>query len=283
MSTRVDAQPTVFEVDLASFQSDVVARSREAPVVLLFWTDQIPPALEVKQRLEALAKQYQGRFALALCDVARIPELAQQLRVQGVPSIRVIADGQIVDQLDGPQGEGVLRELIDGLTMSGGDRLKAQLEDHLERRDWNGALATLEQALQAEPNNAAFKVEWADVLARKGDLDGAKTVLATIPEDTAERDRPVARLELAEEAAGMDGAGGAADDGDLEARYRAAIQGAVAGDYEAALEHCMEILRQDRKFRDDAGRTTMIRIMATMGKGSELAQRYRRRMFAFLH
>ena len=279
----MDAQPTVFEVDLASFQSDVVARSREAPVVLLFWTDQIPPALEVKQRLEALAKQYQGRFALALCDVARIPELAQQLRVQGVPSIRVIADGQIVDQLDGPQGEGVLRELIDGLTMSGGDRLKAQLEDHLERRDWNGALATLEQALQAEPNNAAFKVEWADVLARKGDLDGAKTVLATIPEDTAERDRPVARLELAEEAAGMDGAGGAADDGDLEARYRAAIQGAVAGDYEAALEHCMEILRQDRKFRDDAGRTTMIRIMATMGKGSELAQRYRRRMFAFLH
>ena len=279
----MDAQPTVFEVDLASFQSDVVARSREAPVVLLFWTDQIPPALEVKQRLEALAKQYQGRFALALCDVARMPELAQQLRVQGVPSIRVIADGQIVDQLDGPQGEGVLRELIDGLTMSGGDRLKAQLEDHLERRDWNGALATLEQALQAEPNNAAFKVEWADVLARKGDLDGAKTVLATIPEDTAERDRPVARLELAEEAAGMDGAAGAADDGDLEARYRAAIQGAVAGDYEAALEHCMEILRQDRKFRDDAGRTTMIRIMATMGKGSELAQRYRRRMFAFLH
>ena len=279
----MDAQPTVFEVDLASFQSDVVARSREAPVVLLFWTDQIPPALEVKQRLEGLAKQYQGRFALALCDVARMPELAQQLRVQGVPSIRVIADGQIVDQLDGPQGEGVLRELIDGLTMSGGDRLKAQLEDHLERRDWNGALATLEQALQAEPNNAAFKVEWADVLARKGDLDGAKTVLATIPEDTAERDRPVARLELAEEAAGMDGAAGAADDGDLEARYRAAIQGAVAGDYEAALEHCMEILRQDRKFRDDAGRTTMIRIMATMGKGSELAQRYRRRMFAFLH
>lgn len=279
----MDAQPTVFEVDLASFQSDVVARSRQAPVVLLFWTDQIPPALEVKQRLEALAKQYQGRFALALCDVARMPELAQQLRVQGVPSIRVIADGQIVDQLDGPQGEGVLRELIDGLTMSDGDRLKAQLEDHLERRDWNRALATLEQALQAEPNNAAFKVEWADVLARKGDLDGAKTVLATIPEDTAERDRPVARLELAEEAAGMDGAAGAADDGDLEARYRAAIQGAVAGDYEAALEHCMEILRQDRKFRDDAGRTTMIRIMATMGKGSELAQRYRRRMFAFLH
>ena len=279
----MDAQPAIFEVDLATFQSDVVARSREAPVVLLFWTDQIPPALEVKQRLEALAKQYQGRFALALCDVARMPELAQQLRVQGVPSVRVIADGQIVDQLDGPQGDSVLRELIDRLTLSDSDRLKTQLEGHLQRRDWNAALATLEQALQAEPNNAAFKVEWADVLVRKGDLDGARTVLATIPEDAAERDRPAARLELAEEAAGMEDARAAADGGDLEARYRAAIQGAVAGDYEAALEHCMEILRQDRKFRDDAGRTTMIRIMATMGKGSELAQRYRRRMFAFLH
>ena len=56
-----------------------------------------------------------------------------------------------------------------------------------------------------------------------------------------------------------------------------------AGDYVEALDQCMAILQTDRKFRDDAGRTTMIRIMATMGKGSDVAQRYRRRMFAFLH
>ena len=75
----------------------------------------------------------------------------------------------------------------------------------------------------------------------------------------------------------------AANGADLEARYEAAITQAVAGDYVDALDQCMAILQTDRKFRDDAGRTTMIRIMATMGKGSDVAQRYRRRMFAFLH
>ena len=283
----MDAQPTVFEVNLTTFQGDVVARSRETPVILLFWAEQIPPAADAKRTLEALANQYQGKFALALCDVARIPQLAQQLRVQGVPSIRVIVDGQVADQLDGPQGEAVLRQLIDGLTLSDSDRLKTLLEEHLAARDWQGALAVLEQALKAEPHNVSFKVEWADLLARKGDVKGATTVLATIPEDTPERERPEARLELAEAAADMNQrkalARVAANGADLDARYEAAVTQAVAGDHAEALDHCMEILRQDRNFRDDAGRTTMIKIMATMGKGSELAQRYRRRMFAFLH
>ena len=45
----------------------------------------------------------------------------------------------------------------------------------------------------------------------------------------------------------------------------------------------MTILQQDRKFRDDIGRTTMIRIFTLLGKGSELAGAYRRRMFNFMH
>ena len=283
----MDARPNVFEVALESFQSDVVDRSREVPVILLFWTDQVPPAADTRRALESLATQYQGKFALALSDVATTPQLAQQLRVQGIPSIRVIVDGQIADQLEGPQGEAVLRQLIEGLTMSDAERLKDQLERFTAARDWEGALQILKAALQAEPNNPAFKVEWADVLVHRGDLDDAERVLASISEETPERERPAMRLELAREAASLDGAAAlsrvAADGDDLEARYEAAITQAVAGDYEAALDQCMAILQTDRKFRDDAGRTTMIRIMATMGKGSDVAQRYRRRMFAFLH
>lgn len=283
----MDARPTVFEVALQSFQGDVVDRSREVPVVLLFWSDEVPPAAETKRALESLASLYQGKFALALCDVATTPQLAQQLRIQGIPSIRVVLDGQIADQLDGPQGEAVLRELIEGLTLSDAERLKEQLGQYIAARDWDGAIATLRAALEAEPNNAAFRVEWADVLARKGDLDDAAKVLATIAEDAPERERPATRLELAREAAPFDRQAALArivDDGDdLEARYQVAVTQAVAGNYVDALDQCMAILQTDRKFRDDAGRTTMIRIMATMGKGSDVAQRYRRRMFAFLH
>ncbi|MYE83016.1 MAG: tetratricopeptide repeat protein [Gammaproteobacteria bacterium] len=283
----MDARPNVFEVALESFPSDVVAGSRVVPAILLFWPDQVPPAAETRRTLENLATQYQGKFALALSDVATTPQLAQQLRVQGIPSIRVIVDGQIADQLEGPQGEAVLRQLIEGMTMSDAERLKDQLARFTAARDWEGALQVLKAALQAEPNNPAFKVEWADVLVHRGDFDDAERVLASIAEETPERERPAMRLELAREAASLDGAAAlsrvAADGNDLDARYEAAIAQAVAGDYEEALDQCMAILQTDRKFRDDAGRTTMIRIMATMGKGSDVAQRYRRRMFAFLH
>jgi thioredoxin-like negative regulator of GroEL len=45
----------------------------------------------------------------------------------------------------------------------------------------------------------------------------------------------------------------------------------------------MHILQKDRKFRDDIGRTTLVRIFALLPKGSELAKTYRRRMFALMH
>ena len=284
----MEASPAVFDIDLRTFAQDVVERSKQVPVVVLFWTDQVPPAVDTRQVLERLAGQYQGKFALGLSDVAKDQALAQQLRVQGIPAIRVIKDGQLAEQLEGPQGETVLRELVDRLTMSSGEVLKQSLARHLEREDWDAALATLQQAIDEEPNNPAFKVEWADILAIQGDVEGAGTVLATIPEDAAERERPATRLQIAAEAAAMGDlqdalAGVSADGGDLEARFRAAILLAQARRYEEALEQAMAILATDRDFREDAGRVTMIRIMTLLGKGSQVATRYRRRMFNLMH
>ena len=278
----------VFEIDLPAFQTEVVERSRQVPVVVLFWTAEVAPAAETKNALERLAGQYQGKFALGLSDVAKDQTLAQQLRVQGIPSIRVIRDGQLIEQLDGPQGEAALRQLIDALTQSPADALREQLAQHLAAEDFDSALSVLRQAIEAEPGNAGFKVEWADVLLLQGDVDGGRKVLAAIPEDTPERERPATRLEILEEAAGMGAASEAlaavaADDADLDTHYRAAVALAAERRYTEALEHALIILQRDRTFREDAGRLTMIRIMALLGKGDEVAKRYRRRMFNFLY
>ncbi len=282
------AASPVFEIDLASFQTDVIERSRSIPVFVLFWTAEVAPAAEAKATLARLAAQYQGKFALGLSDIAKDQTLAQQLRVQGIPSIRVIRDGQLAEQMDGPQSEDVLRRAIDALTQSPADALKSQLAQYLAEENFNGALSVLRQAIQAEPTNAGFKVEWADVLLLKGDVKGGGKVLATIPEDTAERERPATRLALLEEAAGLGKLGAAlaqaqADEADLEALYRAAVLLAVRRRYEEALEHALAIMRRDRTFRDDVGRRTMIRVMALMAKGDDVAKRYRRRMFNFLY
>lgn len=271
-----------------SFQTDVIERSNSVPVLVLFWAEQVPPSVQTKQMLETLVAQYSGKAVLALSNVEQDQSLAQHLRVQGLPSIRVVHQGKIVDQVDGPADEAQLRTMLDTLTQSPTDMLKDQLDQILASGDFDAAVNMLQQAIQEEPSNQGFRVELADVLIRKGDLDDARTVLASIPADAEQRERPQNRLEFVEEAAGFAqvdelNAQLASEPDNLEVKYQLSIQQVVAGDYEAGLISAMDILRSDREYRDDIGRLTMIRVFALLGKGDELATQYRRKMFNFMH
>ena len=275
-------------VSIENFQSDVVDASQSMPVVLLFWAEQVPESAHVKGMAEKVMVDYDGKALLALSDVAQDQSLAPRLQVQGLPSIRIIHKGAIAEQIDGAVDETRLRTVMDALTQSSIDAMQGNLDQMLAVGDFATAVATLQQSIQEEPNNQALRVELADVLIRKGDLDDARTVLASIPEETEGRLRPQNRLEFVEEAAAMDSvedlqAAVTANPQDLESRYALAIVQMVVGETELALQICLDILREDREFRDDIGRLTMIRIFDILGKGNETATKYRRKLFNALH
>ena len=280
--------PIAVTITVETFQTEVVDRSQSMPVVVLFWAEQVPPSVQTKALLETLLDQYAGKFALALSDVATDQNLAQRLQVPGLPCIRVVHKGQIVDQLDGPAEEQQLRAILDQHTQSLDDAIAGDLQQVLERGDFETAIRLLQAAIEEEPNNQSLRVDLADVLVRKGDLEDARTVLASIKDDTAERQRPQTRLEFLEEAAGMPTLEEllsivASDDADLEAKYQLAVCHVAAEEYEQALLVSLDILRADREFREDLGRTTMIRVFEVLGKGNELAGKYRRKMFNLMH
>ena len=280
--------PIAVTVTVETFQTEVVDRSQSMPVVVLFWAEQVPPSVQTKALLETLLDQYAGKFALALSDVATDQNLAQRLQVPGLPCIRVVHKGQIVDQLDGPAEEQQLRAILDQHTQSLDDAIAGDLQQVLERGDFETATRLLQAAIEEEPNNQSLRVDLADVLVRKGDLEDARTVLASIKDDTAERQRPQTRLEFLEEAAGMPTLEEllsivASDDADLEAKYQLAVRHVAAEEYEQALLVSLDILRADREFREDLGRTTMIRVFEVLGKGNELAGKFRRKMFNLMH
>jgi putative thioredoxin len=275
-------------VTVESFQTDVIDKSQSIPVVVLFWAEQIPLSVQGKALLEQLLTEYQGKFVLALSDVSIDQNLAQRLQVQGLPSIRVLHLGQMAEQIDGPADETQLRAILDGLTESAVDAIKGDLESMLASGDFASAIAVLQESIQEEPKNQSLRVELADALVRKGDLDDARTVLASIPEGTTELERPQNRLEFVEEVAAMDSLDAlqqaiSSTPDDLEIRYQLAIGLIVAERYEDGLDSCMEILRGDREFREDIGRLTMIRVFNMLGKGNEIAGKYRRKMFNLMH
>lgn len=287
-------QEQIFEVGPQNFQTEVVDRSSRQPVLLLFWAAQVPEAAQAQQQLAALIPRYSGKVALGLVDVAVDQSLAQHLRVQGLPSVRVVNEGQIVGQLDGPQAETAYIDLLDGLTMSSAEVIAQQLGDLLAAGELDQARTLLQQAIEEEPNNPALRIELADVLLRQAAagqaaaLADARTVLDSIPADAPGRERPVERLAFLEELGELPDratleAALASDATALLPRFQLAQRLAGEGAYEEALGLALEILKTDREFREDGARLLMLRIFLLLGKGSELAGQYRRQMFNYLH
>ena len=271
-----------------TFQTDVIEKSENLPVFVLFWAEQVEPSVQMRNLLASLIQQYQGKAELVLSDVSQDQSLAQTLRVQGLPSIRVIFKGKIVEQIDGPTEEAHLKGILETLTQSPSDVLKGQLSGFLEEKDWDSALALIKQAIEQEPNNQGFRVELADLLVRKGDTDEAGKVLATIPDDAENVKRPRTRLEFLEESSAMPSADELhqteiTESNKLEIAYGRAVWLTMEEHYQEALDLCLEILSTDREFRDDIGRLTMIRIFDLMDKGEEMASVYRRKMFNLMH
>ena len=283
----MDSNPSVVNVSAENFR-DVVEQSSSTLVVLLFWAQQLEPSAVTKDYLVGLAPGYAGKVVMGLVDVAANPTIAQQVGVQALPAIRAIKDGQIAGRLDGPQNEQQLRAFLDPFTLSSAESLKLQIAANVENEDWETALQILQSAIEEEPTNHSFRVECADVMVLKGDLEAAKQVLATVPEDFTDRARPKTRLTIVQEAAAMGTLVELEDrvesnPQDLESRYAYGIVLASHRRYEEALEQTMFILRSDRGYREDLGRETMVRILHLLGTDSALAKRYRRQMFALMH
>jgi len=283
--------PYVFEVTQHNFAAVVVENSQRVPVLVDFWADWCQPCQTLTPLLTKLAQEYRGGFILAKVNADAEQGLAGHFRVRSLPTVMVVWQGQIVDQLVGVQPESAYRAVIDQLRASPGDQILEQVNALWQRGRQKQAVELLREALKHEPDRVELKVTLADKLIQLDRGEEARTLLQSLPAE--ERDRQpasglLARLQFA------DLAQGAPDLATLEAQVRTkpddcaarrqlAARYVLAGDYEAALEQFMDILRRDPKFGDEAGRKGLIALFEMLGNENPLVIAYRRRMFSLLH
>lgn len=283
----MNAAPNMVEITARNFQDEVVEKSKQVPVLLEFYANEAEQSQATAALLQRLATEYGGKFSLARVDIQENQQLVQQLQVRTLPTIKVIFQGQMVENLEGPQDEQQLRSLLDQLTMSPVDMVRGQVEELLAQGNRAEAVSLLQQAIQQEPGNHALHAELADLLVMEGRLDEAKQILAGLPEETEGLAKAKSRIEF------LDQAGSLGKLDELEAalasasdpgpRIDLAIRLVAEDRVEEALEHLLEALKQDRQFDDERARKTMIKVFDMLGKGNELATAYRRKMFTFLH
>ncbi|MFN3238440.1 MAG: tetratricopeptide repeat protein [Pseudomonadales bacterium] len=277
----------IVDVTVQNFQ-ELIEKSRETPVLLEFYAEGAEQSQSTAVMLNKLVNEYQGKFLLGRIDVQQNPQIAQQLGIRGLPTVKVIYQGQMVQDLEGPQEESSVREILDQITMSPVERIKSQIDLLLAEGRRSEAIGLLQQLIQEEPGNGAIQVELADLLIMDGRAAEARQILAALPADTDGISKPVNRLEfidLGEEFADVATltAEVEAHPDDLNKRYQLAVVLVVDDQVEAALEQLLLMLQKDKEFSDELARKTMIRVFDLLGKGDPVATAYRRKMFAFLH
>ncbi|MCZ2175055.1 MAG: tetratricopeptide repeat protein [Burkholderiales bacterium] len=271
------------DVTETNFMQEVIETSRRVPVLVDFWAPWCGPCRSLGPILERLAAEYQGRFRLAKVNSDENQALAAQFGVRGIPNVKAVVDGQIVNEFTGALPESAVREFIDALLPSPAEPLRQEALAARARGEGDAARKLLLQAIHLDPRHEPARLDLIDVLLDAGDFAEAQRLLDEVAENAKDRgriDSLAARLALAQGAAGGADEGAlrarlAADAADLAARLALANLLALKQDYRAALEELLEIVRRDRAFEDDIGRKTMLQIFSLLGGDSDLVRDYR--------
>ncbi|HXF67308.1 MAG TPA: co-chaperone YbbN [Burkholderiales bacterium] len=274
-------------VNQANFRDIVIEGSRKLPVVVDFWAPWCAPCRALAPVLEQLAAEYSGRFTLVKVNTDENPGLAGEYGVRGIPNVKAFVNGELVDEFSGALPQPLVRRFIERLVPSPAEELRRQAAAlYRERADAEGALALLARAVELDPGNEVARLDQAEIYLDSGRLAQARAALDSLSGRMQLEKRAAtlaARLALAEGAARAADETElerriAADAGDLEARLELAYRRAADGRYRDALDQLLEIVRRDRKFRDDAGRRTMLQLFAALGPDHPLVPEYRRRL-----
>jgi len=278
----------IVEINVQNFQSEVLEKSKQVPVVIEFYAEGSEPSQAFAAILKRLVREYAGKFLLARVDIQQNPQIVQQLGVRTVPTLKVISEGQLAHELEGPQDEISLRQMLDQLTMSPIERIQEQIKSFLEEGNRIAAIDMLHQAIGEEPTNYALQVELADLLVMESRISEAEEILDGLSQDIQGVNKPRNRITFIKKATEMPSLSELktlleeTPDG-LMLRYQLAVQMIVDDQIEAALEELLTILKKDKEFEDQLARLTMIEVFDLLGKGDPVATAYRRKMFAFLH
>ncbi len=291
------ASPHVKDSGLATFAADVLDASRATPVIVDFWAPWCGPCKTLGPQLEAAVNAANGAVKMVKINIDENPEIAQQLRIQSIPTVYAFKNGQPVDGFMGAIPESQIRtfvqQLAGGEAHGGADHaadVLAAADEAFAAGDIAAAAQAYGHVLQDEPGHPKAVAGLARCYLKTGDIERAKKTLQLVRPDGAgdEAVRAVeAELKLREAAPDTGdttnlAAKVAADPNDHQSRYDLALALDAKGDRDGALSALLDIVKRDRKWNDEAARKQLVTLFEAMGPTDPRTIDARRRLSAIL-
>jgi putative thioredoxin len=269
----------------------VLEKSINKPVLVDFWADWCQPCQTIMPMLAKLAEEYDGKFELAKVDADKEQELAAHFGIKSLPTMKLFYQGQIVDEKLGAVPESEIREMLDKHIVSESDQFMKAAMMSYEQGQTEKALEMLNHALAKDPDNTDLKVAIAQMVNAQGDVESAIALLDSLDSDGQKLDAVIklrAEIKLAEQLADLPDFDEieqrlAQNPLDLDALLQKSRHLTARGEYDDAMTCLLTIMRNDRSFKDDIGRVSLLELFDLLGGEHPSVQTYRRKLFTLLH
>ena len=290
------ADTTPIDVNMDNFMAEVIDGSAKMPIVVQFWAPWCGPCKQLGPLLEKVVAAAKGKVKMVRINIDENQQIAQQMRVQSVPTVYGFFNGQPVDGFAGAQPESTLKQFIDKLVAAGGSGpdVAAMVEaanSLLETQDYDNAMAQYHEIMAADPESPDGLAGMIRCMVGMKDIDGAREIVDQLDDEF--RDKPamviaIDSLELAEKAAGAAGgltqarAAVDADPNDLAARQELALALFATGEQAESMEQLLESIRIDRAWNDEAARMQLLEFFKTLGPANRDVMAARRKLSTLL-
>jgi len=290
------ADTTPIDVNMDNFMTEIIDGSAKMPIVVQFWAPWCGPCKQLGPLLEKVVAAAKGKVKMVRINIDENQQIAQQMRVQSVPTVYGFFNGQPVDGFAGAQPESTLKQFIDKLVAAGGSGpdIAAMVEaanSLLETQDYDNAMAQYHEIMAADPESPDGLAGMIRSMVGMKDIDGAREIVDQLDDEF--RDKPamviaIDSLELAEKAAGAAGglaqarAAVDADPNDLAARQELALALFATGEQAESMEQLLESIRIDRAWNDAAARMQLLEFFKTLGPANRDVMAARRKLSTLL-